>query len=795
MSNLVGQQIKHYRIDAIIGRGGMGTVYRAHDLRLDRPVALKMMHRQYSEMARFRQRFMQEARAIARLGHSSIVTIHDFDSVQGEYFIVMELVIGIDLAAHIKELVRQGQVIKLSESTHIIAQVADALSHAHQAGIIHRDIKPSNIHVRHLSRPDRPHEPPLRALVTDFGLAKLVEGGLETATGTFMGTLPYMSPEQALGHSVDGRSDLYSLGVVLYQLATGRLPFDIQTPTDAVMKHLHETPPPPQKLQPGLPAGIAGIITRALAKEPADRFQTGDELADTLRQAGAQLTDEDVTHFVTTSDRAVVSMATRLESLRTEWTAGPVAPRFITGWRIVITKKDMTARTLNLDRATLVIGRGADSDIVLENDNVSRHHARLEYTGSSWQIVDLGSTNGTFLHGAKLLPDIAEDWPAQALVRVGDFALRLESQRAAPADETVHDLAESGASGKVQPASSPGGSATLLLERPEVTTAPGGTAIFRIVILNQSKLIDHFTPTIVGLPPAWLAEPLPVVRLMPGAREEVVIKLAPPHAPESTAGANPFQIQMISKNNPDDIAELQAVLHLTSFINYQIEPRPQKVSGAGPVEFQVRVTNQGNGPINLTLTALDGADVCWFTIRPDQVNLAPGAAALATVSTGFRHTPATAQTVQITLTAHCAEASSWDRQAQILWGYEPAAPTSVEPAPAEPEPVVVDEPFAPEEPLPALPEASAKTPAIAVPAGPDSALPALPETKPKPRRIVGCLILLLGFVVTAAFGWLTGAFLYDLTSSDPFALTIAIFVWLGGLIFSIRRSVKVWRNR
>ena len=97
MSNLVGQQIKHYRIDAIIGRGGMGTVYRAHDLRLDRPVALKMMHRQYSEMARFRQRFMQEARAIARLGHSSIVTIHDFDSVQGEYFIVMELVIGIDM--------------------------------------------------------------------------------------------------------------------------------------------------------------------------------------------------------------------------------------------------------------------------------------------------------------------------------------------------------------------------------------------------------------------------------------------------------------------------------------------------------------------------------------------------------------------------------------------------------------------------------------------------------------------------------------------------------------------------
>ena len=235
-----GQQIENYRIDGVLGQGGMGTIYRATDVNLSRPVAMKVMHGELAADPAFQDRFHQEARAAARLDHPSIVRVYHFGRQSGLLYIVMELVDGLSLGAYLRQLAKLNQVVRLEETLALIAQAADALGYAHRQGVIHRDVKPDNILVKRLDRADRPGDPPLRAMVTDFGLAKLLEMEADTQAGLMMGTLPYMSPEQVLDLPLDGRSDIYSLGVVLYQLATGVLPLDIRSPERALQAHQYE---------------------------------------------------------------------------------------------------------------------------------------------------------------------------------------------------------------------------------------------------------------------------------------------------------------------------------------------------------------------------------------------------------------------------------------------------------------------------------------------------------------------------------------------------------------------------
>ncbi|MCP5094400.1 MAG: protein kinase [Chloroflexi bacterium] len=300
MNTYIGTQIEQYRIDTLIAQGGMGAVYQATDLNLDRLVAIKLLHPHRFQNPEFRQRFLQEARAAARLNHPAIVRVYNFNESAELLYLVMEFINGPTLSTELRRLRQTGHMANLHETLLMLAQVADGLGYAHQQGVIHRDIKPGNIMLKPLDRPSRPGTPPFRAVVTDFGLAKL-QHGLETKTGNFIGTLPFMSPEQCLDEPLDGRSDIYSLGIVLYQMSTGQLPFDVRTPTNAVQKHLHAQPIAPRSLQPTLPISVEAIINRALAKQPKDRFQTATEMAHALRQSASNLTDAAITQLTTSA--------------------------------------------------------------------------------------------------------------------------------------------------------------------------------------------------------------------------------------------------------------------------------------------------------------------------------------------------------------------------------------------------------------------------------------------------------------------------------------------------------------
>src|SRR5262245_45841612 len=243
-----GSSLKHYRITSLIGRGGMGEVYAADDTRLGRKVAIKLLPGSLAHDPERLKRFTQEAKAASALNHPSILTIYDVDEVDGHPFLVSEFIDGQTL----RDRLRRGG-LTLRESLDIAGQVANALAAAHAAGIVHRDVKPENIMLR---------EDGLAKLL-DFGLAKVALDlsatdetvaavGPETTPGLVMGTTQYMSPEQARGRKVDARSDIFSLGIVLYEMAAGRPPFTGETPSDLIAAILHYEPPPLEAAPPEL---------------------------------------------------------------------------------------------------------------------------------------------------------------------------------------------------------------------------------------------------------------------------------------------------------------------------------------------------------------------------------------------------------------------------------------------------------------------------------------------------------------------------------------------------------------
>ncbi|MEP7358988.1 MAG: serine/threonine-protein kinase, partial [Anaerolineales bacterium] len=270
---LAGQTIGKYRVIEHLGRGGMAEVYKAYQPNLDRYVALKLMHAFLAADQDFISRFEREAKNVAALRHPNIVQVYDFDVHNGTPFMVMEYIEGGTLKSHLEDLMRAGQKQTLAEAIHIVGEIGQALSYAHSRQMIHRDVKPANVLLEKTGR----------VILTDFGIAKILTGPSYTVTGATIGTPAYMSPEQGLGRPGDHRSDIYALGVMLYQLATGQLPYEADTPLAVMLKHVNEPLPLPRTFKADLPEGIERIILKAMAKNPDDRFQSADEMLDQLR--------------------------------------------------------------------------------------------------------------------------------------------------------------------------------------------------------------------------------------------------------------------------------------------------------------------------------------------------------------------------------------------------------------------------------------------------------------------------------------------------------------------------------
>jgi Tol biopolymer transport system component len=283
MADLTGQTLGNYRIEALLGSGGMGQVYRATHIHLNRPAAVKVLHEQYAADPTFQARFQQEAQAASALRNPNIIEVIDFGQADGRFYLVMELLSEGSVRTLLQQRAGAGTPLALPLGVDLVRQAADGLAYAHAQGMVHRDMKPDNLLIsRGGNVPVGPSG--YNVKLTDFGLARLAEGGVATAHGATMGTPAYMSPEQCQALELDGRSDIYSLGVVLYEVTTGYLPFETKSLSDAVYKHVYTEPPPPRQVKPDLPDKLEAIILRCLKKAPAERYQTAKELADALRE-------------------------------------------------------------------------------------------------------------------------------------------------------------------------------------------------------------------------------------------------------------------------------------------------------------------------------------------------------------------------------------------------------------------------------------------------------------------------------------------------------------------------------
>ncbi len=277
MATLTGKTLGKYQIAERLGRGGMAEVYKAYHPQLERYAAVKLLHGYLAEGQDFLARFQREAKAVAALRHPNIVQIYDIDVEEEHYYMVMEFIDGGTLK---DRLIQADGPLPIPEMAHIFRETASALDYAHRQGVLHRDIKPANVLIGENGR----------VVLTDFGIARIVSETQFTVTGTLVGTPAYMSPEQGKGMQISTPSDIYSLGIILYEMVTGKVPFDADTPLAVIHKHINEPLPSPRTIREDIPRVLEAVIVKALAKEPEDRYQSAAEMVAAAESAFSEFT-------------------------------------------------------------------------------------------------------------------------------------------------------------------------------------------------------------------------------------------------------------------------------------------------------------------------------------------------------------------------------------------------------------------------------------------------------------------------------------------------------------------------
>lgn len=643
----IGQTFGQYRIEALLGAGGMGQVFRGVHNLLDRPAAIKVMLANFAARPDFQARFLQEAKAAAALRHPNIVEVYDYGEQNHVLYMVMEFMNDGPLSALVRR--HGGKQLPLPLVLDLCSQVAEGLAAAHAMQVVHRDIKPANLLLRRMPGPPSGREQ-YTLKINDFGLARLMEGGVETATGAPMGTLAYMSPEQCMGlRQIDGRSDLYALGVVLYELATGYQPFQINGITDALYKHVNVTPPSPREMRPDLPPVLEEIIMRCLAKKAEERYATGTELATALQGV------------LGNTGEATMTSTQRQSVTRTTFEApgsassAPVPPRLTTmpGYSDLprVRAVDQDGRTLQVVEVRpqgITVGRQEGNDIVLLSQGVSRKHLQIDWDGRQVTVKDLGSSNGTLLGDLRLMPQVGQTWEERQVIRVGSFWLRLEGpsapmthmgQAPQPVPQQMSRSVTARYSATTVPnsgASYPQGSYTqgppslansrigLSVTPKTLSITPGQPAHVQISLTNQGATVDWFTVTVEGVPAAWVQGAGQEVQLNPGMQETAGLVVNVARQPANRAKDYPVIIRARSRELPQEYSQTTSTWIVQPFKEEAMRLEPRRASGRGQADYALLLSNGGNVAARYQLNGDDDERQLSYEFRHNPLDLDAG---------------------------------------------------------------------------------------------------------------------------------------------------------------------------
>jgi serine/threonine protein kinase len=654
MDRLIGKTLGgRFQIESLLGKGGMGVVFKAFDSQLKRSVAIKVIRPKLARQRDLQKHLVElehEAQIGARFEHPGIARVYDFGWDNEYPYIVMELIPGGNLFKIMQGLKQKQKWISISEALQLMIEISLGLGHVHQHGVYHLDIKPENI----LFKSDPNANLQCRPVITDLGLAWLDEKGGAAHLGDIAGTPVYMSPEQALGKRVDARSDVYALGILVYELLTGRQPFNITGDSFDEVVSFHsqynsESKPAPRPAPLKSLPEITKIVVKALTRKPDERFNDANQMARELRLALRQLPEAIISQTIAQSAKQGVSSlfeqyqeflelpsstpaqtdepppVKRRETIR-EGEHRPAARN--EGYVEILTLDGSLIRTVPLTGDRIIIGRDqGENMITLDHPNVSRAHARLELIHKDYYITDLGSENGTYLDNSRLLHHRRERWRSEEEIRLAIFRLRL--MRAEPV-----------LSGVPPPEASPG---RLQVEQEMINlfVELDQSVSYPITLTNHGKSVDHYFVSIEGRPAEWvdrvivsfeegrrppeMTDSLPAeVQLRPGDKGTVKISFHPPLSPQIRAEEYSFTTRFTLQKDRSESAEVSGILTVKPLHMLEMDLYPKEVQeGVIEAKFELHLHNQSNVNLPLQLEAQDDETRCRYHFNPASVTLLP----------------------------------------------------------------------------------------------------------------------------------------------------------------------------
>ncbi len=589
MNDLVGKTLGHYRLEGELRTGSTGQMFRGVDTLNSRPVAIKVLQSN-GLVGNLRQEFVGKIRQLGALKHPHIVEVFEIGEENDNVFLVMEFISGGSLSTLLQRNTRANTLLELPVALGLMYQAADALSYAHKNNVIHGDINPENMLVNSQSGTG---SRAYNLKVGDFGLSKLSADRAMSFDDLVIGSPAYMSPEQCQGLALTAASDLYSLGIVIYETLTTVLPFEVKNLGEAAIKHLYSAPRSPREIRPEIPEELEGLIMRLLGKNPNDRYASTIEVRDALQGILERIEPQGPTPTLV------------LPNVGSEPKPPNIAALPDTSESTRITLADQSGRiikVLTVPSEGLRFGRTDQNDVQLDSEMVSRYHLRIDTQAQRIVVTDLGSSNGTMMDGQKLNVQKPTAWAYRSILHVGPFWLRLDAPTAASAKNVIG----------------------LVLNEDKLTIAPGQVGVLRVTVGNMGRIVDHFTFTADGIPATWLHGPENPVQLNPGSQAPVALSIVVPRSSEASSGIRSVTIRAHSREFPEALATSKVALTVLPFAMSSLSLKPNKRTVRRSTQFVATLKNQGNTALDYYLQTEEEEPRLKFHFSEPVVALEPG---------------------------------------------------------------------------------------------------------------------------------------------------------------------------
>lgn len=622
MEDWTGQLVVGYRLRERLGEGQHGVVYRAFHTAEHTDVAFRVLADHLSQHRTVLARFQELAERSAALEHPGIVRVIQHGSWQERAFLVMEFIEGPSLRQVIEQT--RGE-LGWADIVQIGRQIANSLTYAHEQQMLHLGLRPENVLLGH-------EQTGYKAMITDLGMSTLSEASFGQGGRTDdPQVLAYLSPEQCVASPVSAKTDVYALGIMLYELAAGQTPFRTPTVEQAVSMHMKTEPRMVSQHRIDVPSEVESLVMAMLSKQSRDR----PELKDVAKQLQSVRRRLNLKRGGSWEEFVAPVLAARRPRLKREPRAPEpeLAPEPSTARaQLHISRRGERTQVVPLeDRGRILIGRDSKCDVVLDDRRVSRRHCEVRWEHEQATVTDLGSNNGTFLGSIKLIPRQPEAMRPGSAIRIPPYTMRLEV------------IEPSGAQAKAPPRGAEAAPAAIgrdVSVRPdqdEVQVTPGSSPATLVVHLqNMTRIVDHFSLRVFGIPGNWVTEPAHPVQLNPRQEGSATLTFHPPPEPNTTAGPHAIQLLVHSREHDAVVGKADVVLSVDSFSRFEADLSPKQVETRTRADLQVTVANQGNTPASYTVMAADDAQALMFEIEPDEMELAPAASETAKVTAAPR---------------------------------------------------------------------------------------------------------------------------------------------------------------